>query len=275
MLRQIVASICLVVAGSSAWADSDDEAYAALNTFTRLTSKTINSAGCLIAATADFSQFTSKIAVFRDAWLNRDYSLDFYAQRRKQVFTYIVAKRYAELLTEGLYRQANPPSCSFAISAAYDDKFGAGKEMALLTWRFDQSVNAKVNWDKIDPRAFGEVALDYKISSDAMQWMSDEPSLGQPKQPKLNSCDPSMLRANAIFIRATTHCTRKNYMDSPAGYYALAISRQCASLGEEQLKSATKAAMMELDDVVRRKGRGEGCRWVDAVERDVLRAVTN
>jgi hypothetical protein len=42
-------------------------------------------------------------------------------------------------------------------------------------------------------------------------------------------CDEKFVKANAIFIRATVHCKR-NYMDSPAGYYALAMTKQCSTL---------------------------------------------
>lgn len=266
---------CAICLGNGAHANSDDDAYAALQTFAHVTSKTINSAGCLVTASVDFNGFTSKLALFREVWLNKDYSVDFYTQRRKQVFLFVVAKRYAELLTEGLYRGVKPPNCSFSISAAYDDKFGKSKEIVAVTWKFDQRINSKVNWDKIDPREFAGLAIDFQISADAKTWMSDEPSMsGASSSADQVSCQVAMLRANAIFIRATTHCA-KNYMDSPAGYYALAVSRQCAGFGEDKVKAVAMRAMEELDAVVKKKGRAAGCRWVDAVEKDVLRSVTN
>jgi len=40
-------------------------------------------------------------------------------------------------------------------------------------------------------------------------------------------CQDVFVRANSIFIRATVECKR-DYMDTSAGYYALAMTRQCA-----------------------------------------------
>ena len=65
---------------------ADDPAYTALSEIARINSKTINSAGCLVSGSVDFEGFQSKLSVFRERWLNRDYSEDFYRQRRKQVF---------------------------------------------------------------------------------------------------------------------------------------------------------------------------------------------
>ncbi|MGJ0392643.1 MAG: hypothetical protein ACR650_07770 [Methylocystis sp.] len=89
----------------------------------------------------------------------------------------------AELITEGLYRDEHPSSCSFSISARYVDKFGQNKEFPALTWKFSQVQNEKVNWDKIDPRDFGEIAIELKASPDAMAWMSDEPGMEDKKIP--------------------------------------------------------------------------------------------
>lgn len=77
----------------SSHASSDDDAYTAMAGFTSITSKTINSAGCLITASADFNGFNDHLDIFRSAWLNRDYSIDFYRQRRKQVFVFVIVKR--------------------------------------------------------------------------------------------------------------------------------------------------------------------------------------
>ena len=101
---------------SGGYAATDDDAYNALAKFATVSSKTINSAGCLITATADFDGFFSQISTFRDAWLNQDFSVDYYSQRRKAVFVYIVLKRFAEILTEGLYRNEKPPSCTFRLA---------------------------------------------------------------------------------------------------------------------------------------------------------------
>ncbi|WP_156898202.1 hypothetical protein [Methylocapsa acidiphila] len=258
-------------------ARDDNAAYSALLDFASISSKTINSAGCLVTGTIDFGGFVSKLDVFKEAWLNRDYSADFYAQRRKQVFIYIVVKRYAELITEGLFHNEKPSSvCSFSINAKYDDIYGKTQDMTVVTWKFDQTTNGKVVWENFDPRDFARIAIDYKITPEAMSWLSDEPSMAEKKSSDDQKiCQPDMLKANAVFIRATTYCS-KNYMDSPAGYYALAMSRQCAkSMGEETLKAITTDAMKQLDGLARQRGRVGACRWVQDVERNVLRKVAN
>jgi hypothetical protein len=262
---------------SSGYGSDDDDPYPALASFTSITSKIINSAGCLVAASADFNGFNDHLGTFRSAWLNRDYSIDFYRQRRKQIFVFVIVKRFAELLTEGLFRHGNPPTCSFAITAKYDDTYGKSQEMTVATWRFDQNANEKVNWAKIDPRNFADIAVDYKITADAMSWLSDEPSLARKDDNSSSpvACQLDLLRANAIFIRATTYCA-KDYMDTPAGYYALAMSRQCAqTMEEDKIKAFAKEAMLQLDAIAKRSGRAGACRWVNDVEKEVLRAVTN
>ena len=213
MIRSVPIILMLCFALWSSRASADNDPYAALQTFTSITSKTINSAGCLVAASADVDGFYKQLDTFRNAWLNKDYSIDFYNQRRKQVFVHVIVKRYAELLTEGLYREAKPQNCSFSIVAKFNDKFGNPKEIVAATWKFDQNTNEKVNWDKIDPRDFAEIAVDFKISPAAMSWVSDEPSMIGNRDSKAHSdCQMEMLKANAIFIRAITYCS-KNYMD--------------------------------------------------------------
>ena len=69
---------CILMSASPSRAESDDDAYAALNSFSAVTSKTINDAGCLITASVDFNKYSEKLAIFREAWLNRDFSIDFY-----------------------------------------------------------------------------------------------------------------------------------------------------------------------------------------------------
>ena len=86
--------------------------------------------------------------------------------------------------------------------------------------------------------------------------------------PTLAECDESFLRANAIFIRATVLCG-KNYMDSPAGYYALAMSRKCTELGDQKLESLIKNAMLEFDSVMKKHGKKRACLWADEIENSV------
>ncbi len=52
---------------------------------------------------SDFDKYNEYIPIFREAWLNRDFSEDFYRQRRKQVFVYVVLQQLAEVVTEGVY----------------------------------------------------------------------------------------------------------------------------------------------------------------------------
>ena len=202
--------------------------------------------------------------IFREEWLNRDYSLDFYIQRAKQVFLYMIVKRFAEIITEGLYSHGGPPRCSFSISITYIDKLGQPKVLEAVTWQFTQKRASEVNWEKIDPRNFSDIALDYKFGPQVSEWTAGEPSFGPPSTPSA-SCDVRFLRANSIFIRATTYCA-KDYMDSPAGYYALAMSRQCAQvMTEEKIKTAFMSAAKEIDDAAKKGGKAGACGFVDQI----------
>src|SRR5215207_6261416 len=96
---------------------------------------------------------------------------------------------------------------------------------------------------------------------------------GEKKPQNEPQCEMALFRANAIFIRAVAHCP-KNFMDSAAGFRALAGARQCASLGEREIKSSAMAAMEELDRMVKERGKAAGCRWVDEIERQVMRGAT-
>jgi hypothetical protein len=276
VLRSSVLGIFLSLSViSSGNANTEGDAYRALSALAKVTSETVNSEGCLIAATADSDGFFGQIAIFRDAWLNKDFSIDYYSQRRKTFFVYVVLKRLAEALTEELYRGQKPPSCSFAISAKYVDKFGQNKEILALTWKFTQEQNDKINWDKIDPRNFSDVAIDLKVSPEAMAWISDEPGMDDQLSSKTTAgCDLNMLRANAIFMRATTYCT-KDYLDSRAGYYALAMARQCKNIDEKGLNGIFLEMAEKVDAVANKYGRAAACRFVDRVEEDVLHAIVN
>ena len=257
---------------SAPHARADQDAYTVIQKFASVSSKTLNSAGCLLTGTADFDTYTEHLPLIRESWLNRDYSIDFYRQRRKQVFVYVVVKRFAELVTQGLYLSDKPETCSFAVNITYVDKLGKPATLpGAISWTFTREKADQINWEKLDPRNFGEVAPNYKISPAVVSWLSDEPSMaGESRSASPAPCEPLFPRANAVFIRATTHCT-KNYMDSNAGYYALAMTRQCA-LNEEQLMSIGKSAMGQLDRIVKTQGKAAACRWVDGIEREVMRA---
>jgi len=277
-MREAIGALALWVGAltaSEAYAAANDDAYQALLGFTSISSKTVNSAGCLVTGAADFDGFTDKLPTIRDAWLNRDYSVDFYNQRRKQVFAHVVLKRFAAALTEAIYSKDPPKGCSFAITVKYADKFGRDKEIPAVTWKFDETQNAKTNWEKADMRYFNEIAIDYKISTEMTAWTADEPSLSpQNKNSAPQDCDVAMLRANAIFVRATNYC-KKNYMDSPAGYYALAMTKQCAPLGEQKLLATFREGMKELDALAKQQGRSAACKFVDDVEKQVVLSATH
>jgi hypothetical protein len=82
-------------------------------------------------------------------------------------------------------------------------------------------------------------------------------------------CEMQFLEANATFIRATVHCKR-DYMDTPAGFYALAMTRQCKDLSEEELFKVGMAAMLKLDGLAKEKGKAAACKWVDELEKAIV-----
>lgn len=88
----------------------------------------------------------------------------------------------------------------------------------------------------------------------------------------LAECEKQFLEINATFIRAASHCSR-NYMDSPVGYYALAMSRQCRGLKEEEIMALTKSAMQRLDKIVDERGKKGACKWVDDLERVIRKEI--
>ena len=271
MLRKGLVAVTLALLTWTSPAKAADDPYAAMQNFVKITSRTINSAGCLETGSADFDAFKQYLPVFREAWLNRDYSLDFYVQRAKQIFVYTIIKRFADVITEGMYPHGGPAQCSFAISITYIDKLGQSKALDAVTWQFSQKRASEVNWEKIDPKDFSDIALDYKFGPQVSEWTAGEPSLSPPSGPHA-SCDVQFLRANSIFMRAPTYCT-KDYLDSPSGYYALAMSRQCGqAMTEEQVKTVFMSAAKEIDTAARKGGKAGACRFVDQVEREVARS---
>lgn len=188
---------------------------------------------------------------------------------------YIVLKRFSEALTEGVYRKDKGHVCAFYVDITYYNALSRKQTIHGISWEFTKERADRVDWDHIDPKDFMEIAVKYNISSDVSSWVADEPSMAEKNGKKNNSCDPSFLRANAIFIRATTYCT-KDYMDSPAGYYALAESRLCSgSLTEDELMASTGRAMKELDRIVKERGKRSACLWVDQIANEVSRAAAN
>lgn len=86
-------------------------------------------------------------------------------------------------------------------------------------------------------------------------------------------CNLDYVKANAIFIHATVECS-KNYMDSPAGYYALAMARQCAALGESKFMPIAKQAMLDFDKTAKLRGKKTACAMADNLARAVRRDAT-
>jgi hypothetical protein len=80
----LIAAITLILQLSSA-CQAEEDPYAALNEFVNITSKHITVNDCSLTAVADFERYPSHLALFREAWLDRDFSLDFYNQRQKRL----------------------------------------------------------------------------------------------------------------------------------------------------------------------------------------------
>jgi hypothetical protein len=280
-LKGFFAALISVLLLSTTVCCADEDPYRALKELITLTSKDIGPDRCSVSATVDFEGYTGHLALFRESWLNEDYSLDFYNQRRKQVFLYFIVKRVADVMTIGLYGgAASPPvhECTFAIAVKSFDNFGQSHVYPAVSWKFNRAQNAKVAWDHTDPKNFQDIALEYSIAGEMKTWLVGEPSMtngdnspsGSGDSP---SCDEQFLRANAIFVRASAFC-KKDYMDTPAGYYALAMSKKCTPLGEKSLTPKIRSAMAELDAMIRQKGAPDGCRWVDELERTVIKSMS-
>ena len=262
-----------LLGGSPARADdpsAEDKAYKALLEIVQVKPRDPKSDDCVVKGVADFTKYADQVPLFREAFLNREFSDDFYKQRRKQVFSFIVLKRAAELITEGMYNGKSQPECKFFLSVAYPDKFGQDRNFEAVTWRFNDAQSAKVNWSKFDARDFQDIALDYHVSPAVTTWAADEPSMNdKPAAPaeSADTCDMVLFNANAIFIRATTFC-KKDYMDSPEGLAALAGARKC-SMSEKELKSKAGSAMLTLDKIARTRGKSAVCPFVEEVAHQI------
>ena len=273
ILKRSGATLAALLFCTCALAEDSDHAdpYKAITETVQIMQPDPKSEDCNIRATADFAKFYERLGIFRDAFLNRDFSLDFYTQRRKQVLAFIVLKHAAEMITEGSYRDHNRHECHFSISISYLDKFGQDRNFEAVTWRFNDEQAAKVSWDKIDPRDFRDIALDYKVMPQVITWVSYEPSMTEgnqaPTDAATDECDMFFFSANAMFIRATTFC-QKNYMDSAEGLAALAGARKC-HMPESEMRAKAKSAMMILDKIAREKGRASVCNFVEALAQEV------
>jgi hypothetical protein len=274
-LRSIIVGFFTSI-GANVTAYAQTDPYEALDKFITVNPEDTEKGFCIIKAVADFDGYKQYLPLFRDTWLNHDYSIDFYQQRAKQIFVYIVLKRFSEAITEGVYRKDKDRDCTFYVDIVYYDTLGKRQTIHGLSWLFTKQRANQVDWDHIDPKDFMNIAVQYNFSPDISTWIGDEPSMAEKgSQTTSNSCNLSFLRANAIFIRASTYCP-KDYLDNDAGYYALAQSKLCAaSLSEKELMALTGRAMQELDRVVKQRGKRSACRWVDQIEGEVSNAATD
>jgi hypothetical protein len=72
-------------------------------------------------------------------------------------------------------------------------------------------------------------------------------------------CYKAAVGMDALFIHATAKCNI-DYMDTPAGYYALALARQCAgSLSQSEIRSVAKAAMLSFDRIEMERDNAAAC----------------
>lgn len=274
-LRSIVVGLFASI-GANVTAHAQTDPYEALEKFITVNPEDAEKSFCIIKAVADFDDYKQYLPLFRDTWLNHDYSIDFYQQRAKQIFVYIVLKRFSEAITEGVYREDKDRDCTFYVDIAYYDALGKKQTIHGVSWLFTKQRADQVDWDHIDPKDFMNIAVQYNFSPDISIWIGDEPSMAEKgSKTTNNSCDLSFLRANAIFIRASTYC-RKDYMDSDAGYYALTQSRICSgSLSEKELMALSGRAMHELDHIVKERGKRSACLWVDQIESEVSKAAAD
>ena len=240
MMKVLLCALALLVCTPSFAETSDDNSpYAALIDITKLKPSDPGSRTCIVDGTVDFARFHDKLGIFREAYLNKELSLEFYAQREKQVLSYIVLKHDAELITEGMYNGRDNPECKFSLSISYNDKFGQPKTLQAVTWKFNNEQSRKVNWEKFNPRDFADVALDYNLNPALTEWVSSEPRMGGDKPAAANECDMFLFNANAVFIRATTFC-RKNWAPPKTSRFR----PDCDSLGIEGLEAVRCGARL-------------------------------
>lgn len=70
--------------GIGAGAVAETDPYEALGKVVTVNPADPENGFCIITAVADFDEYKHYLQLFRDAWLNHDYSIDFYQQRGKQ-----------------------------------------------------------------------------------------------------------------------------------------------------------------------------------------------
>ena len=201
-------------------AELDKNAYNALTSLAHITSKQVTQNGCSVTAVADFQEYTKHLSLFREAWLNRDYSFDFYNHRRKQVFIFSVLKKYAELITEGLYTESltnSPDECSFQIEIRAQDLYGNTSQLPAISWTFSRRQADRVVWNNFDPGDFPTIAINYKQSEYMDAWVSIEPSMRHSKsrQELPPVCDDKYIKHDAIFTRATVFWGRTTWIALP------------------------------------------------------------
>ncbi len=155
---------------------STEDPYVILMKLSRITEKEMHNAKCFVKSNINFDNYVSYLPTFRQAWLNRDFSNDFYLQRRKQVFMFSIVKRLADIATQGVYlNEKYADKCLFQIDVEYRDLHGRQQIFPAVRWSFDRSLFNSIDWKKVDPRDFDRIAIDYTFNKNLSDWYADEP----------------------------------------------------------------------------------------------------
>jgi hypothetical protein len=71
------------------------------------------------------------------------------------------------------------------------------------------------------------------------------------------------VKRDALYIHATATCGT-DYMDTKAGYAALAGARECKSMPRRQFMRVAKKAMLDFDELIHIGGKQNACAAVGA-----------
>jgi len=178
MTRLPVKSIAFAIlasVGVNAEAFAEVDPYEALGKFITVNPADTENGFCVITAVADFDEYKPYLSLFREAWLDRDYTKDFYQQRGKQVFVYIVLKRFSEALTEGLYRKNKDRDCTFYVDISYFDALGKKQNIHGISWQFTAKRANEVDWDHLSyPLIFSRAQMQLEVGASLRRFSHDE-----------------------------------------------------------------------------------------------------